>query len=64
MGDAPPVEMRIGAKSRTSDERLDARIPSYAGDPPRMMLRLFGSMLPMLFASKQKNPIREAGYPS
>jgi len=58
LGDAPPVEMRICTKSRTSDDRLDARIPSYAGYPPWMMLRLFGSMLPMLFASKKSRRTR------
>jgi hypothetical protein len=57
VGDAPPVEMRICTKSRTSDEKLDARIPSYAGYPPRMMLRLLGSMLAMLLAPKRKNAI-------
>jgi hypothetical protein len=57
VGDAPPVEMRICTKSRTSDETLDPRIPSYAGYPPGMIVRLLGSMLPMLFVPKQKNPI-------
>ena len=58
VGDVPPVEMCICTKFRTSDETLDPSIPSYAGYPPRMMVRLLGTMLAMAFAPKQqRNPI-------
>jgi hypothetical protein len=58
VGDVPPVQMRICAKFRTSDETQDPTIPSYAGYSPRMMVRLMGSMLAMALAPKQhKNPL-------
>jgi hypothetical protein len=56
VGDVPPLEMRICTKSRTSNEALDSSIPSYAGYPLSLMVRLLGSMLPTLFTRKQKNP--------
>ena len=56
VGDVPPLEMRICTKSRSSNEALDLSIPSYAGYPPSLMVRLLGSMLPMLFTLKPKNP--------
>jgi len=57
VGDVPPLEMRICTKSRASDETLDLSIPSYAGYPPAMMVRLLGAMLLMLFTRRQRNPI-------
>jgi hypothetical protein len=57
-GDVPPLEMRICTKSRTSDEALGTTVPSYAGYPPRLLVRLIGSMLAMIFAPRrQKNSI-------
>jgi hypothetical protein len=57
-GDAPPLEMRICTKSRTSGEALDTSVPSYAGYPPKLIVRLIGSMLAMSFAPRQqKNSI-------
>jgi hypothetical protein len=42
--------------SERRDAPLDADVPSSAGYPPGMMLRLLGSMLAMTFA--RKGPIR------
>lgn len=55
-GDVPPVEMGICTKFRTSDEPLDSRIPRYAGYAPRLMMRLLGSRLAMVFAAKEQKP--------
>ena len=46
---APPVEMRICTRFRRATEPLDDRIPSHAGYPPAMMLRILGAALAMLF---------------
>jgi hypothetical protein len=54
-GDVPPLEIRICTKSRSSREPLDTSVPSYAGYPPKLIVRLVGSMLAMTFAPRQKN---------
>ena len=54
-GDVPPLEIRICTKSRSSSEPLDTGVPSYAGYPPKLIVRLVGSMLAMTFAPRQKN---------
>jgi hypothetical protein len=51
-GDVPPLEMRICTKSRSSNEPLDTSVPSYAGYPPKLIVRLVGSMLGTIFAPK------------
>lgn len=57
VGAAPPIQMRICTKSRTSDDALDLSIRSYSGYPPGLIVRLLVSMLPMLFAPKRNNPV-------
>ena len=55
VGDVPPLEMRICTKSRTSLEALDSHLPSYASYPPRLIMRLLGARLSMVFAPKTQN---------
>ena len=52
VGDAPPLEMRICTRFRTSDEPLDSSISNYSGYAPRLMARLLASRLAMLIATK------------
>ena len=58
VGDAPPLEMRVCAKFRTSDAPLDARVPNDPGYAPRLIVQLLASRLAMAFAPKpQTDPI-------
>ena len=47
-GDVPPLQMRVQTKSRTSVTDGPSDIPSYAGYPPKFMLKLVAAKLAML----------------
>ncbi|MDB5977089.1 MAG: uncharacterized protein JWR07_3849 [Nevskia sp.] len=48
-GDAPPLQMRIQTKSRPQTASDPGDVPSYAGYPPKFMLKLLASRIAMLF---------------
>ena len=48
-GDPPPIEARNQTKHRRAQTPIPNDAPSYAGYPPKLMLRLLGSRLAMLF---------------
>ena len=48
-GDVPPLQMRIQTKSRPQIARDPGDIPSYAGYPPKFMLKLGVAKIAMLF---------------
>ncbi len=47
-GDVPPLQMRIQTKSRPQTAGDPGDIPSYAGYPPRFMLKLVAAKVAML----------------
>jgi hypothetical protein len=48
-GDVPPLQMRVQTKSRPQAASEPGDIPSYAGYPPRFMLKLGAAKIAMLF---------------
>ncbi|HXA48219.1 MAG TPA: hypothetical protein VNW52_11365 [Burkholderiaceae bacterium] len=46
-GDVPPVQMRIQTKSRQPATSEPGDIPSYAGYPPKFMLKLLAAKIAM-----------------
>jgi hypothetical protein len=48
-GDAPPLQMRVQTKSRPQTAGDPGDIPSYAGYPPKFMLKLVAARIAMLF---------------
>jgi hypothetical protein len=47
-GDVPPLQMRIQTKSRHQTASDPSVIPSYAGYPPKFMLKLVAAKIAML----------------
>lgn len=50
-GNAPPLQMRVQTKSRPQAAGDPDDIPSYAGYPPKFMLKLVAARIAMLFGS-------------
>lgn len=47
-GDMPPLQMRICAKFKPAEHDIPSDIPSYAGYPPKFLVKLLAARIAML----------------